>query len=494
MSKVKSVLSVGMGFCIAVAFISLIFSPYGCKTYQSLTKERKKSVERGLLEKVHFKGERGRKMSLSQRMQYYKVPGVSIALLDKYKLEWVQGYGVMSTESTEPVSEESLFQAGQLSQAVTSLGVLFVLEKREESLDENVNHLLKSWKLPGVSSGEKVTPRGLLAHSAGLNPIQYEGYLKGKDLPSVHQILRGEKPSHSPPVRVQNPPGSEVRYTEGGFVVLQLMLQDLEGTDFPQLMKENVLNPLGMEQSTFEQPLPQKYRERTASGHLQNGQPVPGKWHNYPEMAASGLWTTASDLSLFAAAVMETAMGKREDLVSTETVRSMLTPQVGDRGLGFIIQDEGDKLNFHLEGENKGYVCYMVAYPARGQGAVIMTNSDNGSYLIDEILRGISEVYDWPHFETETKKLYRLKEGILNQYVGRYQMTPDYILTVTYEDYYLVVQAPGQGRTKFYVENRTTFFSRAPYTKIQFIRDPQGRVDRLAWKRGGEWREAEKID
>ncbi|MBS3819838.1 serine hydrolase [bacterium] len=280
----------------------------------------------------------------------------------------------------------------------------------------------------------------------------------------------------------------------GGYAVLQLMLKDLEGMVFPQLMEENVLNPLGMEQSTFGQPLPQKYKEQAAVGHLRTGQPVPGKWHNYPEMAASGLWTNPSDLSSFAAAVMKTAMGKRRDLISIEKGRSMLTPQIEDRGLGVVLQGEGDNLNFHLEGENKGYACYMVAYPARGEGAIVMTNGDNGAYLIEEILRGISEVYDWPHFETEIKKLYRLKTGILDQYVGRYQMTPDYILTVTYEDYYLVVQVPGQKRTKFYVENRTTFFSRSPFTKIRFLRNAQGRVDRLAWKRDDQWREAKKIE
>lgn len=476
--------------------MALFLSFFSCETYKSLTKKRKKSVERGLLTTVVFRGEKNIEMSIYNRMRYYKVPAVGIAVIDRYKVEWTEGYGVKNIETSNTVTENSLFQAGDLSQAVTALGVIRSLEKNKISLDQDVNDILKSWRLPysGNFGGEKVTPRQLLSHSAGLNKIQYKGYLQGQNLPSLLQILNGEKPAHSPPVRVENSPGSGLSYSEGGYMIIQRMLVDLENKPFSKLMEELVFSPLGMENSTFKQPLPEKYKQRAVIGYLQTGQPVGGKWYNYPEMAATGLWTIPGDLALFTAALMKAAMGKNTGVITTQGVRTMLTPHMGKKGLGVNVEGEGDNLNFNLEGGTKGYSCYLVAYPARGQGAVIMTNSENGTYLIQEILRAISSVYEWPHFEPQTKTLYRLQPQIYQQYVGRYQLTPNYTLNIAYEDYYLVVQAPGQGRTKFYVDTRTSFFSRSPYTEIRFIRNAQGEVTKLLWKRDDEWREAQKIE
>jgi hypothetical protein len=136
----------------------------------------------------------------------------------------------------------------------------------------------------------------------------------------------------------------------------------------------------------------------------------------------------------------------------------------------------------------------MVAYPSRGQGVVIMANSDNGAYLIDEILRSISDAYKWPHFIPKIKTYYRLDPSVYAQYVGTYELRQDYILSVSHEDYYLVIQPTGQAPTKFFVESQSTFFSIDPYIEIQFLKDTTGSVTGLLLTQRGQTSEAKKIN
>jgi hypothetical protein len=249
-----------------------------------------------------------------------------------------------------------------------------------------------------------------------------------------------------------------------------------------------------MLRSSFFQPLPEDLHSETAQGHLREGNPVEGSWKNYPELAVSGLWTTAEDLARLLIELMDTAQSDSQNLLSSHMVHSLFTPQVFNHSFGLIIDDEGKKLIAHQEGSTEGYTCYMLCYPLKGQGAVLMTNSSNGSYLIEEILRSLSQVYEWPHFSPDEKTLFRLDPSMYAQYVGKYEVNPEYILTVTYEDYYLIIQPTGQSPTNFYVENSTNFFSTSPYIHIRFLKDEAEQVTGLVLNQAGIDIEATKIE
>src|SRR5690606_3052911 len=99
-------------------------------------------------------------------------------------------------------------------------------------------------------------------------------------------------------------------------------------------MREEVLDRIGMKLSTYEQPLPETRAAQAAIGHLANGEPMKGRWHTYPEMAAAGLWTTPSDLARFALELAQAYAGRSERVISKEMARQMLTEGVGGWGLG----------------------------------------------------------------------------------------------------------------------------------------------------------------
>ncbi|MFC2163828.1 serine hydrolase [Acidobacteriota bacterium] len=479
----------------ALILLLLAFAFVSCETEESLTRKRIKAVETGLLKAVVFKGEDPERMELSERMQFYRVPGLSIAIIDKYEIEWAKGYGVVRAGSENPVFPDSLFQAASISQSLTALVLMHLSEQGKIELDTDVNTQLKSFKIPvsNVMKGKKFTPRSLLNHSAGLAPLKLAGYPPDKQLPALLDILQGKKPSDSPGVYVYDKPGTKVQYSELGFALLQQLILDIEEKPFHQIMSETVLVPLAMNQSTYELPLPDILRTSAVSGHSRQGEPVEGGWFQYSACAASGLWSTPSDLALFALDIMKTALGQSHTVAYPESVRMMLTSQLENKGLGFDIEDIGDNLYFAQRGENEGFQCCLIGYPSRGQGAVIMVNSDNGAYLIEELLRSISDAYKWPHFIPEIKTYYRLDPSIYTQYIGRYEVNPDYILTVTQEDYYLVIQPTGQAPTRFFVESQTKFFSVDPYIEIRFLKGDDGNFDRLLLTQRGHTSTARKI-
>ncbi len=491
--KNKNLHSSNLLLTIIIFLLFLVLT--ACETPQVRSRKRMRSLENGLIKAVVLKSQTPEKMKLFERMQYYRVPGVSIAVIYKQQLDWAKAYGVNDTEKFTPITSESLFQAGTLSQPVSALAALRYVEEGRLGLDSDLNEALSSWKVPDdqYPRESKVTLRRLLGHSAGLFPFMFEGYPHSMPLPSLLMILNGEKPAISAAVRLADPPGSKLVYSESNYAVLQQVLVDLEKKPFPAIMEETVFKRLGMLKSTFDCPLPPGLREKAVSGHLREG-PIEGKWYRYPVKAAKGLWTTPTDLVLFVIEVMKAALGESQKIVSPPLVQEMLTPQVENHGLGFFIEDKGDDLIFYSRGSNDGFECFMVGYPVRGEGAVVMTNSVDGSYLIDEILRGISAVYDWPHFKPEVRTLYRLDRSMYAQYEGKYEVNPDYVLTVAHENYYLIITPTGQAPTKFYVQSANVFFSTDPYILIRFIRNEEGKITGLTLSQRGQVIKARKIE
>jgi len=189
-----------------------------------------------------------------------------------------------------------------------------------------------------------------------------------------------------------------VWYSGGGYCVLQQLLEDVSGQPFPQLMREQVLDPVKMAQSTFEQSPPEEQASRRSTAHDVEGQPISGDWHLYPEMAAAGLWTTPSDLARFVMALSNANRGDDDAVLSPALLKAMLTPQPQSDsfGLGVLIAGKGKVQSFSHGGANAGFRCLLVGLPAAGKGVVIMTNSDSGDPLIHEIAAGVKRAYDWP--------------------------------------------------------------------------------------------------
>ena len=320
-------------------------------------------------------------------MPEHKTPAVSIAVIRNGAVEWARTYGVGASSGT-------LFQAASISKPVTALAALHMAQYGNFGLDEDVNNKLTAWQVPDNSftATKKVTVRGILSHSAGLTVHGFPGYSENDAIPTVRQVLDGTAPANTPAVRVDVEPGTLYRYSGGGYTVLQLLLAERFQRPFPELMQRIVLGRLGMHNSTFEQPLPQARAARTAVGFHNTGRSYTGGWHTYPEMAAAGLWTTPTDLSLFAIAVARAVMGESNKIVEREMAERMIIPHIGRHGLGFV----GGQGWFSHGGANAGYRCELVCRADASHGAVVMTNSDSGGRLLRPVLQAIAQESGWP--------------------------------------------------------------------------------------------------
>jgi len=476
----------------ALTACSLILGTLAAQT-PSAVEQRIQRIQDGLLPTVIVKGEPPSATKLADRMAALHVPGVSIAVIHDGKIEWARGFGVAAIGGP-PVTAGTLFQAASISKPVTAMAVLRLVQEGKLSLDADVNQYLKTWKVPANSFTEKtkVTIRELLTHTAGLTVHGFPGYASGAPLPTLVQILNGEKPANSAPIRVDTEPGTNWRYSGGGYVVLQQLLQDVTGQPFPKLMHDTVLAPIGMTKSTYEQPLPAARMSEVATPYRQEGQPVPGGPHVYPEMAPAGLWTTPSDLARYAIEVQNSLAGASNRVLSAAMVRQMLTPGLNHQGLGPGTGGSAEHPYFTHGGANEGYRCNLVAYN-NGDGVVIMTNGDNGGQLASEIQRSVAHEYNWPDFQPAERTITSVDPKTLDRYPGAYQ-APFGLFTITREGDQLFAQLGGQNKLPIFPEGERKFFAKVVDAEITFDVDPQGKATQLTLHQNGTDQTAKRLD
>jgi CubicO group peptidase (beta-lactamase class C family) len=335
---------------------------------------------------------------IAAEMKDHGIPGVSIAIFEKGAIVKAKGYGFTEKDGTSPVTTDTLFQAASISKPVAALGALRLVEDGQLSLDNDVNRSLKRWQVPenDCTKEEKVTLRRILSHSAGLTVHGFPGYPSSSRLPTTIQILEGKEPANTAAICVDVKPGSLWRYSGGGYTVLQLMMSEVTGKPFAEMMKDKVLTPLKMTASTYEQPLPKDRVSAAASGYDSNGKVVQGKWHIYPEMAAAGLWSTPSDLARFAISIQHAAKGKSHPILSSSLTREMLTVQKSNSGLGWFLEGTGKSRRFSHSGRNEGFDAYLVTLIGSGQGLVVMINQNDNTGSLQRIFHAVGKQYQWP--------------------------------------------------------------------------------------------------
>lgn len=335
---------------------------------------------------------------IREQMARHQIAGLSLAIIQDGRIAVARGYGVADRATGAPVTTATLFQAGSISKPVSALGVLHLVESGRLSLDGDVNALLTSWKVPEnrFTASEKVTLRRLLSHSAGVTVHGFPGYDVADPVPTLVQVLDGAPPANTPPIRVDTVPGAIWRYSGGGFTIMQQLVIDVTGEPFPQFMQATVLGPIGMTSSSFQQPPAPERAALTASGYYADRSPVRGHWHIYPEMAAAGLWTTATDLARFAIEVQQTLAGKGHGVISPAMARQYVTAQKGQSGLGIGVGRSGGELSFSHGGRDAGFDALLIAFAGTGQGAAIMINANDNSGFLRRLQSYIARLYGWP--------------------------------------------------------------------------------------------------
>ena len=425
--------------------------------------------------------------TLSKRMTELHIPGVSIAVIHNGSIEWARGFGVKQSGG-EPISADTLFQAGSISKPLAAMAALRLVQEKKLTLDADVNSELVSWKVPAspAANGKPVTLRELLTHTAGFTVHGFPGYAASAPVPTLIQVLNGEKPANTPPIRLESEPGSRWNYSGGGFTVMQQTVLDATKEQFPKLLHDTVLAPIGMTHSTYQQPLPADLLPEAATPYDANGTAIPGGAHTYPEMAAAGLWTTPADLAHYCMEVELSLQGKANHVLSQDLTQQMLTPGKGQWGLGLQIGGSAGDPYFSHGGVNEGFESLFVAYEHHGDGAIVMTNAQGGSRLAAEVMQSIATEYNWPDFRPVIHTQVKVDPAVLARYVGGYELAPNFSIAFTLEGDQLMAQATNQPNVPVFPESQTRFFLKVVDAQVEFFPDDKGQVAYMILHQNGK--------
>jgi len=330
-------------------------------------------------------------VDLAEAMGKLHIPSVDVALIENGRLAWSHVFGI--------APDNAIYQAASLSKLVTAVAALRLVDRGVLDLDRDVNDYLTGWRVPesDLTRDHPVTLRGLLSMTAGIGVPGYPGYEPGQRLPTLQQILDGTLPAHSPPVRVEAIPGSRYAYSGGGYEIVQALIEAATKMKFQDALKDLLLRPAKMSNSTFLQPLPGELVRRAARGHDANGNELPGGWRVVPALAAGGLWSSAMDLAVLLMELERAYRGESGALLARATAQAMMTQQNGGPyGLGAAVAGSGESRVLMKRGQNIGYQSYMLLFPEAGQGIVVLTGSDNGTTLATALIRRAAAAYKWP--------------------------------------------------------------------------------------------------
>lgn len=325
-------------------------------------------------------------MDFSERMDFYKVPGMSLAVVEDGNIQ-TKCFGVCDRDTEKAVNDETLFQAASISKVLFVVAVLRLAEAGIIDLDQDIRKYSDVGFYKTFDKKEHVvTLKSLLGHVSGFNISGFTGYLNTMEIPTVDQILKGQFPANNVGLFMQAAPNSEWMYSGGGFILAQKVICDVLNETFEHIMREWVLLPLGMRQSTFAQPLDTRVHTNYASGYDVYNMKINGDFSIMPELAAAGLWTTPKELLLLGAEIMRAAEG-RSSFLSGESVRTMMTKTLPGAltGLGLFVPDENPNGYFEHSGANLGYVAEMCFQIRDQKGFASMVNSSVSNGFLNEM-------------------------------------------------------------------------------------------------------------
>lgn len=329
-------------------------------------------------------------------MTAYRVPVVGYAIIKDYKIIAAK---TLSIDPKLQVSDNSLFQAASISKSISAYGALKLVSQGKLSLHESVNDQLTTWKIPEnkYNKNNPVMLKQLLDMTSGLSVSGFPGHAQGEKLPTLKEVLDGKPPANTPAIRVFYKPGTQYFYSGGAFQVLEKLIEDSTKQPFQGWIENEIFKPLNMNNSVFQYPLNKKLTAVAVPGFLNDGAMIKGGWNNYAIAGAGGAWSTPTDIAKFAINISNSYLGKENNLISKSVATQMLSRQKNtDYGLGVVINGDGRTLNFRKAGHNAGYHNEMLMFPNSGDGVVIMTNSENGEYIINYIIPLIAQNYHWP--------------------------------------------------------------------------------------------------
>ena len=437
---------------------------------------RIENVENGLTTSaIENSEQKFTRSNIQQKMLQDKIHGISVAVVNNGEIEWSKGYGVSQFGGATEITTNALFQCASIGKVITSLAVLKLVEAGKIDLDEDVNDKLRRWKIKDneYTKTQKVTPRHLLSHSAGLaDRYGFLGYDPKSAIPTLEQILNNSPISNAKKsLAIKAIPGKVEKYSGGGYLILQLLIEDVSGTTYSDYVQKHIFEPLEMTHSTYDHQPDKNLQMPIAAGHYSNGKTLKNKnYHIYPEKAAAGPWTTAEDLARLIIGIQNAFKGESSAILSESLTHELLSAQINNKGLGVNLKGIEKPEAFWHAGQNLGYTGLFYGLIGEGKGAVILLNSDGGERFMQEFITSVANEYEWPVMKSYQSL--EISPALQESLMGKYSGTdPSQSLSVEVHKDRLVVQPFGSKKRYKLLRidsNHYTFQNAQDYYKISF--------------------------
>ena len=423
------------------------------------SEESKILIEDHLIPSIQILSE-SRYYNIEDRMLHYQIPGFSMALIKNGDVVASKGYGYARKEDQILVDTNTIFQVGSISKTITALVILKLRDSGKVDLDINVDQYLKTWELPTnkFTRTKSITLRNLLNHTSGMNNDNSKGFTEEESLPSLLDMLDGK--SIAKAASIDTFPGSYYKYSNIGYAILQVIIEDLTNEKFEDIAQRMIFDPLDMSNSTFKTIYPSNSNTQYCYSYDKNGKPQKGYWNYLVPKTSGDLKTTALDLAKMCIAIQESLLTDH-GFISMATAKEMMAGNT--YGLGLEIEGTDRDFRFTHSGRVSGFFAYMTYYPNRGEGAVILTNSDNGGELFQEILRGLSELNTWDILHPKTIKTVETTQSLLDRYIG------SYVAIIANTEYIIHIKQVGKHLQYFMEGDEEDIYSLRALSSTEFI-------------------------
>jgi CubicO group peptidase (beta-lactamase class C family) len=428
--------------------------------------------------------------SVQERMRNYGIRGLSLAVIHNYRIEWAKAYGWADQEARIALTTDTRFQPGSISKSLNALAFWRLYQTKRINFFADINTYLTTWQFPynqAITHGKKITIAQLLSHSAGLNihGFGFQGYSRTQLLPTTLQIVKGEKPARNEAVRSLTEPLLRYEYSGGGTMLSQLILEDVTRQPYANYLDGQVLQPLGMTRSSFNQPPAFGTNAPIATGYtiMNQGGALREKHTLQPEQAAAGLWTTPTDLAKMVINIQRSLRGDTDALLTKQTARLMLTPyNDAAASMGFFIDDKNGTAYFQHGAGNPGYSGKFMGSMVGGNGVVVLVNSDDDAAVSEEVIQSIAQCYEWAGFDKVRTPIVRpavaLAKPLKAKYVGAYRLDNS-VLTITEQAGQLWLRASDNPWPMHFTDHQS-FINIESKSEKRFSFDQAGKVVALS--------------
>ena len=401
----------------------------------------------------------------------------SVLVAKDGKILLQKGYGWRDASKRVAHDGHSIFQIGSITKQFTATIILYLQERGKLSVKDKLSKYI-----PGFPNGDSITIEQLLSHTSGVYNYTRDAKFMATEAVkpiTIDSLIRVFK--NKP---LDFTPGARFSYSNSGYVLLGYVIQKASGKPYEQMAREVIFRPLQMQHSGFDFKALKDPARSTGYFSLTGDTVLSPIVDSSVSYSAGAIYSTTDDLFKWHQALYT------EKVIKQFSLQKAFTPVKDKYGFGWVMDTVSGKAVIMHNGGIFGFTSDMLRVPADSACIILLSNkSENLGPLTRTIFKIL---YNEPYEVPAEKKIISVPDTLLQQYVGEYELTPTFKFTVTLENGQLKVQATNQQALNVYAEKENLFFPKVVDAQIEFLRGPDGKVDRLILHQNGMKQPAKK--